>query len=256
MRSDMFKVIVERPRLRRAGALDAYKGSARIFRNDEDSPAHLGMQRGYSRHKWLNENLSPLKRWLHKQVSRHWDHVYAELAGNIDKRNPVQAHIFAHIDQFVERRLEERDGELVIVGRHAHDQRSTLAHRWAADLYVHPRTGLLLENRAKQIALRKAATAQHAAPVTRHHLSRDVQWELINGVWFEVRLMPLSAALAEQSSAASKGADGVTRAYDHVLKREVGYRDATLLLQTHGHGNVVATAKRQLSTKELRRLKK
>jgi hypothetical protein len=65
MREDMYKVIVERPR--RGGGV---QGDGRNWRNSRDRGAHLGMQRGYASRKWLNENLAPLKRWLHKQVHR------------------------------------------------------------------------------------------------------------------------------------------------------------------------------------------
>src|SRR6185503_4035706 len=98
MREDMHKVIVERPR--RGGGV---QGDGRNWRNSRDRGAHLGMQRGYASRKWLNENLAPLRRWLHKQVHRPWDAVYSELSQGIDRRNPVQAHIYQHIDQFVER---------------------------------------------------------------------------------------------------------------------------------------------------------
>ena len=96
MRDDMSKVIVERPR--RGGRTDKHKG--RLYRAGEELPGKIGMKQGYTDRKGLNENLSPLKRWLESQVNRPWDKVYAELCANIDRRNTVQEHIFAHIDQF------------------------------------------------------------------------------------------------------------------------------------------------------------
>ena len=107
MREDMDKVIVERPR--RGGGV---QGDGRVFRNSRERGSHLGMKRGYDHPKWLNENLAPLKRWLHKQVHRPWDKVYAELCSGIDRRSTVQAHIFEHIDDFVERAAVLRDGEV------------------------------------------------------------------------------------------------------------------------------------------------
>lgn len=98
MRDDMYKVIVERPR---RGGITTH--GSRRYRNQEDRPTKLGMRRGHASRKWLNENLAPLKRWLAAQAGRPWDGVYSDLCANIDRRNTVQAHIFAHIDGFVER---------------------------------------------------------------------------------------------------------------------------------------------------------
>jgi hypothetical protein len=72
MRDDMFKVIVERPRRIHS---NAYKGDGRAFRNREDGPSRLGMNKGYDDRKGLNENLAPLKRFLERQVNRPWDKV-------------------------------------------------------------------------------------------------------------------------------------------------------------------------------------
>ena len=74
MRADMFKVLVERPRHR-------WKwddGSARWSRNDIDEPAWLRTRAGYGT-RALNENLAPLRRYLHAQVGRPWNKVFSEI---------------------------------------------------------------------------------------------------------------------------------------------------------------------------------
>ena len=108
MREDMDKVIVERPR--KGGGRD--KGT-RQWRNSRERGNHLGMRRGHADLKGLNENLAPLRRWLHKQVHRPWDAVYGELCRGIDRRNAVQAHIHQHVDDFVDRDAVWVDGERV-----------------------------------------------------------------------------------------------------------------------------------------------
>jgi hypothetical protein len=151
MRDDMDKVIVERPR--RGGGV---QGDGRAFRNSKERGSHLGMKRGYKHGKWLNENLSPLKRWLHKQVHRPWDKVYAELCSGIDRRSTVQAHIFEHIDQFVARDATMREGEVWVSGSwRAHGGREPLREAAHVELFVHPVTGILLPNRQLR---RKSAT--------------------------------------------------------------------------------------------------
>ena len=76
MRDDMAQVIVERPRLR--------GGSTRKGRTgDWDAmPSREGMRRPHVLRgdpKPLNENLSPLRRFLERQVGRPWDKVYWRL---------------------------------------------------------------------------------------------------------------------------------------------------------------------------------
>jgi hypothetical protein len=256
MRDDMDKVIVERPR---SGW--RVQGDGRIWRNSKEVGSHLGMKRGYKHRKWLNENLAPLKRWLHKQVHRPWDKVYAELCSGIDRRSTVQAHIFEHIDQFVEREAVMRDGEVWVRSRSWGQARHVpLREAARVELFVHPVTGIVLPNRR----LREARQAQEEAyRVARarsrgdkkphavfHVIDEFTQWHRIDGCWFEVALarFPPRTTTMEQ------------RHYD-VLRRclvthsGAARRPATDL-PTHkdiyGCNDVYAAAKRQLSRREVR----
>jgi hypothetical protein len=103
MRSDMAKVIVERPR---QGHEDSYKPLRAARKHDlsEDAPKGESMTQPHRRHysgKQLNENLSPLKRFIDKQVGRPWDKVYSEVNEHIKVSNAVQAHIREHLDGFI-----------------------------------------------------------------------------------------------------------------------------------------------------------
>lgn len=197
MRDDMDKVIVERPRTGWR-----VQGDGRIWRNSKEAGSHLGMKRGYKHRKWLNENLAPLKRWLHKQVHRPWDKVYAELCSGIDRRSTVQAHIFEHIDQFVEREAVMRDGEVWVNSRRWR-QAHHVPLREAAhvELFVHPVTGIVLPNRrlrearqAQEEAYRVARASSRADKKSHtvfHVIDEFTQWHRINGCWFEVTIAPL-----------------------------------------------------------------
>ena len=131
MRSDMAKVIVERPRrVERATA----KGRAVAA---EDLPAQEGMRARHVRNwggKVLNENLAPLRRYLERQVGRPWNTVYAEICANLRPASAVQQHVRDHLQHFVAvkpRRIhfpmKQRTGEDI----------------WAQPFYVDRRTGLL-----------------------------------------------------------------------------------------------------------------
>src|SRR5262245_20037141 len=99
MRSDMQKIIVERPRLgssrpnrKNGGRLLAGQiGSALAAPEDYDSgPARASSRR---HEKWLNENLQPLYRYLRGQIGRPWDKVYSEIRRNLDTRSALGLHV-------------------------------------------------------------------------------------------------------------------------------------------------------------------
>jgi hypothetical protein len=51
--------------------------------------------------KELNENLSPLRRYLERQVGRPWNKVYSEIAEHLRPDNVVQQHVRDHLRNFV-----------------------------------------------------------------------------------------------------------------------------------------------------------
>jgi len=142
MRSDMYKVIVERPRSR--GWKDSrIRRTRRQF--DWEGPSHAGIRQGVGR-PHLNENLNPLRRFLHKQVGRPWNKVLSEIAANIDRRNTVQLHVYAHINDYIAVNVEWKNGAWF--NRLEPDRapyRRGLSMR--QPLYVDPRTGLIRRNK-------------------------------------------------------------------------------------------------------------
>jgi hypothetical protein len=174
MREDMFKVIVERPRL---GGGNRRKGRSRPF---EDLPSKIGMRRFHeerSEHKWLNENLAPLRRYLEQQVGRPWNQVYSEICARLSVRHVVQQHVREHLTDFVE-----------VVP-------AVIQTRWRPVLYVDPKDGLLKrtdrtpEARARR---RREAEAKRRKPeVTRVDLSADRALQRIDGTWYELTLARL-----------------------------------------------------------------
>lgn len=256
MRDDMDKVIVERPR--RGGGV---QGDGRKWRNSRERGSHLGMTQGYAHPKGFNENLAPLKRWLHKQVHRPWDKVYAQLCSGIDRRSTVQAHIFEHIDDFVARDAAMRGGEVwVSESRWGRGARVPLGEAARVELFVHPVTGILLPNRRLH-EVRAAQKARYGswaerrgdAPYAVYHVIDEAkQWHRLDGCWFEVTL----AVFPERSD----GAKPEEKCYD-VLRRCLVTRSGATRrsapgLPTHvgmyGRSDVYAAAKRQLGRREVR----
>src|SRR5688500_12073029 len=104
MRDDMAQVIVERPRY--GGGIKYPRGSVRDTDRlpAEDWKRREGIGRpwrGRSGEKFLNENLSPLRRFLRSSVGRPWDKVYGEICERINRNSAVQLHIWQHLVQYV-----------------------------------------------------------------------------------------------------------------------------------------------------------
>ncbi len=243
MRADMSKVLVEEPRSGRAHAR-AIEGSRRRRRNHldpdgEGGPARLGMTHG-GRSKWFGEHLGPLHRYLRQQVDRPWDKVYGELCAALDRRSVVQAHLFQHIADQVDVETTWHDGQVWVRSWRG---RVPLAQS-RAEMYVHPRTGILLVNRARVVERRRRKAERVERSLAREQdrrvgapLPADVQWHRIDGLWYELRLRTLA---------------GTEPAFDAVLRRLVTPADGALLRERYGTGQVYAHAKRQLGGRTLR----
>jgi len=178
MRSDMQKIIVERPR--RGSSLPSKKTALRL------SPAKIraaledvedfdsGPKRAASaRHqKWLNENLAPLRRYLMGQVGRPWRKVYGEIRQAIDTRSAIGLHVLQHVPDFVSVHTRMENGLIFETGW-------CYRQRPVSGLYVHPVTGLL----------RYAKRATPAASEPEPNLVRvnsNVEYEKIGGYWYRM----------------------------------------------------------------------
>ena len=154
MRPDMFELLLERPRAYRGcrsrKAPPYPRGSLRP-RSLEDAPLTEAMGFAY-RDRFLNENLSPLERWLERQVGRPWRLVYSEVSEHLSPKNAVKKHVRDHLRDFVMTRVTDVDGVLYGTGRSGF--RPLLSYYGSRPvLYVCPRTGLLREGpRAVSIA--------------------------------------------------------------------------------------------------------
>lgn len=259
MREDMDKVIVEKPRW---GSRWIGSGAGRRYRLSEDVPVKQGMRQGYAMRKYPNENLNPLRRYLESQVNRPWDKIYSELCANIDRRNTVQEHIFTHIDNFVARNAMLIGGEVHVMRRNWGREPTPLRDA-DVELYVHPRTGILLRNRhykswsAKR--REKHAGEREAIQARRRVLSDREQLLLLDGVWYRVELAALPAGVQREvvSKGKPKTITEFEQRWDMVRKRKVSAADGpgteiNTAGYLYGRCGVYAVSKRQLSERELR----
>jgi hypothetical protein len=251
MREDMYKVIVERPR--RGKSSDAI--GARL-RRDFDGPMQLGMRAGYGQPQ-LNENLAPLRRYLHAQIGRPWNKVFSEICAGIDRRSTVQQHIHQHIDDFIATDVDVRDGRLVDLGG-----------RWgflrpdsgvSQELYVDPHTGLIRRNKLygswrRRVAERRRREQLEIA-TRRRIVDERTQLLLLDEVWFRVEVDVLPAARVVVGVGQPPRRMRPESRYDVVLRRHISRETAADLQQCkhlYGPGNLYAVRKRQISTREIK----
>lgn len=240
MRSDMYKVIVERPR---RGKSDDAEADRR--RKDLDGPIHLGMRAGFGR-RGLNENLNPLKRFLRARIGRPWNKVHSEISAGIDRRNTVQLHIFAHIDDMIAVQVEWRDGELVDLKDRYHwfgRERSLVRQ----ELYVDPRTGIIRPNKSYRSgsSIHRAKSKLDEEQLARSFRRIDLNTELrlIEGEWYQVSIADVPPAREIEfvcGGTKHRGQD-FTWVFDVILREKVCARERKRF----------AVSKRQLSRREI-----
>lgn len=180
MRSDMSKVIVERPR--RGSRLPNHKSALSLQPGRLDDEVYIDPPKPrHSKRKSLNEHLNPLRRYLESQVGRPWSKVYAEICQNLDSRKATGLHILQHLFDFVSVDTFLQ-GKAVMVWARWGRARQALP---VSGLYVHPVSGLLRKTPEKK----RANDFRYAGPITELTLEAGVVYRKIDDVWrrFEYR---------------------------------------------------------------------
>jgi len=240
MRSDMAKVIVERPRVGSSmrGTPKGYRRRLQQFDQDE-LPRREGIKRRWqSGTKWLNEHLGPLRRYLDSQVGRPWDKVFAEICTHINRNSAVQDHVRDHVADYVAVHVLMIDGVPCSgEGDWTHGRPLHLLFGCKC-WYVCPRSGLL-----KRVALPKRSKQTHRCKkpeVPRFvRVSESLQCRLIDGVWHLVSLKPLPIVRQD------------CQERDVIFDRPIAELPTAMARKHYGDA-VYAVATRRLSKRELR----
>jgi hypothetical protein len=204
MRSDMAKVIVERPRF--GSRLRSRRCNG--HRRDEQKlgvaalPKFEGMKRPYGHDtKGLNEHLGPLRRYLDSKVGQPWDKVFGEICAHIRCDSAVQSHVRDHVMDYVCRNAVLIDGvpcegDGRNYGRPLHDSR-----RWSW-WYVCPASGILkrIERRFGRPNRRGNARRRNELPTPAPvRLDESHVCAVVQGRWCLIlvrKLMPPNLAFA------------------------------------------------------------
>lgn len=207
MREDMFKVIVERPR---SGKSWASKSKLRYDKCEERSrvSGHRLVMESNGHTKHLNENLAPLKRYLHKQIGRRWDDVFSEICAHLDTGSTVKMHVREHLGDFVIRKTRrDIDGTLWATDRWGGPTK--VVKSWT-ELYVDPDDGTIKETRRLCQKLGVPYAGSRASynkwrgpkkPLPLHKLSATTWHIQLKGIWYFIELSaaPLNARLCPVS---------------------------------------------------------
>jgi hypothetical protein len=241
MRDDMFEVIIERPRHKsRAGF--PRKLRRRDAAATRREPERLGFVAGVGMtDKSLSENLSPLRRYLERQVDRPWDKVWSEISAKLKPDSTVQQHVRDHVGDFVATKTFMKEGAVWIADAFLTSPEPLKGSRLR--LYVDPRSGLLRRNKYFQTRRQREATKVQERAQRMREVSPTVQIHRFGKHgWWEVVLAPTKFS---RYNIKNNGVDVVYQSgFSNLMPHDL-----------YGREGVYAIAKRQLSKREIARLK-
>jgi len=250
MRPDFDKVLVERPRL--GGHWARKRGRQFNPKYVGGLPSKEGIKRPYGYNtKSLNENLSPLKRYLNSQVGRSWDKVYSEIRQMIGKNpNAVKGHILQHLYGW--------DGIYIhvnIVDNKVFRKNSRFQYGETElnnnQLYVDS-YGIIRRYRRKSGKKQTYRQQQEETWMkTARHLPNGTQARKINGIWYVVSLT--SVKKDQIFTQTYKTVWGTSYSVETVVVNDIlGTRGSTKDFISKYGSLVYAISKRTMTSKELK----
>jgi hypothetical protein len=253
MKPNFDKILVERERI---GHSMKYRDIRRKNnRKDyEDMPYREGMQSVHKKvgrdWKYLNENLSPLRRYLEKQVGRSWNTVYSEIRKMIGKNpNAVKGHILQHLFGWggVYLHTETYQGKRYQKNGAYYSGSLELSD---GELFVDEQ-GIVRKYKRKGKKKTYAQIKEELWMQTARNLPDGNQAHKINGVWFYVTLSPIEDKhIYTQTYKTTYG----NRTYQVVLVNDVfGTRGEVANFTSKYGKNVFASSKRSMNKAELKK---
>lgn len=213
MRSDMAKVLVERPRVGGCGK-ERIRQNRHLtrqvcknipFDDDWDTPDFRGMKRvhtskpnSYDDKKQLNENLNPLRRFLNSRIGQSWDKVYSEIMSGLNLNNAVQFHVWQHLINFGEVQTKTyMEGNAVMAAGVIGPENLTRS-TYREEFYVDPRDGTLRKTKRESSKYRRDKSPSNDGY---YDLKKPLlQYHKIGEVWYEFKLREATAEEKKQKS--------------------------------------------------------
>lgn len=233
MRDDMDRLMVLRPRW---GSDDPWRGRRRRLRNAhrvEEAPRGESIRMG--KQKSLSENFAPLVRFLRSRLGRPWNQVYSELRTVLRPDSAVKEHVYVHLREYVSTNVFLQGGVLYDGDRGGQPLRDS----WGYQFYVCPRSGKLMEIRKARP--RKRPAKNRSIRVA----SATLQYHKIDELWFEIRLEKVPGS-----------PEGRRAAFECLVRAPLHNVSAEMLSSLYGTADYYAARKRQVSSREIRELRK
>ncbi len=241
MRSDMAKVIVERPRKSlgcRKGGKGYRKQLGRL--GLENVPRREGMKaRTGGGTKYFNEHLGPLRRYLESSVGRPWNKVFSEICENLNRNSAVQDHVRDHVFDYVVVHVVLIDGVPCSgSGKYRRSGQPLARYPGRQSFYVCPVTGLL----RRVPPIKKSPRPKPPPRPVRLDEQHFCCW--MAGAWHMVTVRPFPV-FVEPSFRLNNPSS-----YDPVQKQSLTVRQAA---QVYG-APVIGVRSRLISKREMRQL--
>lgn len=237
MRSDIGKVITERPRKGGMGRLKA-KGYKKRLQKDIDGVKRESMKELRGGTKNFTDVLGPIKGFLRKNVGRPWDKVLSEVNAVLPAAGGVSySHARDHLFQMVETNTQIRDGVLC-------DSKGIPLRTFRDEFYVCPK-GFL--RKAKYVSYKS-----NWKPIE-HPRTSDGEFiiEDDRGIWFAVTMAafaPTGSMLVDFIKGTKRSEPTWPTVFDVFYKKMIHRPDC--LKRWYGE-QVYATSKRQLGKREI-----
>lgn len=270
MRKDMKHKIVERPRLGGLGkdAIKKMRRQGKSIDEESDFETHASMRKLHVSNfsdKNLNENLNPLFRYLNKQAGRKWDEVYSEIREQINTNSATDLHILQHIDDivFIDVIMVNGEPRSKTGNRFDNELHPRLRVRKRGSyqpMYVHPESGTLEfvpydigKSRFYGPGFRQDIKALENCVFSDKEL---VQYRRINGIWYEITFGRAEDFAKENWGEMSDWKFQLEFWRDCPLSgiSFISLKKTSKVYQKHNTSHLVAFKKRQLNSREIKRL--
>ena len=249
MRTDMAKVIVERPRYgsRNQRPRKGYRKDLQRTEWENEPKREARWQRIGFR-KPFNEHLGPLRRFLQSRVGRLWNEVYAEICEHLRRDSVVQDHVRDHVDGYVVTQVVMIDGiPCHGVGRAYGEPLG--AWPWSELFYVCPASGRMKRVPPRREKPRKEKPRAVLLRDGRACVLKERSWWLVQVKPFPAVLPPTDATMFDAAIGRKLDRNQAKRLYGaevyaakierHLSKRELKQLPIPIdLQQMNRHGRV------------------
>lgn len=258
---------------------------------DIETPDFHGMKRVHtpSRHsyddkKQPNENLRPLRRFLRSKIGQNWNKIYSEIMNGLNLNNAVQYHVWQHLIQFgeVQTKTYMEDGLIMGSGVLGPEVISDKGYNYRDEFYVDPRDGTLRCTEIKNRDTFRGNYKEREKSVLDNYRYINkkkplVQYHVIGGVWYEYQMRTATEDESRAKSFFSHSLDFDTESFKSQYKwkkdfdnkfvvqlaadrrLEIPYWNYAMNLWEACNklfdGTYLPTAKRQISSREVKKLR-